>query len=91
MLVARLTDLRQVEELELSVTVIGPDGLFTTPTSSQGMLIEMTSEYVLVTLRGIPLIEEGVHGFQISIGTQDPAVIQIPVLAVRRSAHAEVH
>lgn len=91
MLVARLVDLRTVEEFEISVAVLGPSGLWTTPTNGHGVAIEMSGEYVLITLREIPLIEEGVYGFQISLGGQEPASIEIPVLTVGASAHAEIH
>jgi len=34
MLVARLIDLQAVEEIEVSVAVLGPSGLWTTPTNA---------------------------------------------------------
>jgi hypothetical protein len=91
MLVARLVDLRPVEEIEISVAVLGPSGLWTTPTNGHDMGIEMGGEYVLVTLREIPLIEEGVYGFQINLSGQEPASIEIPVLTVGSAIHADVH
>jgi hypothetical protein len=91
MLVARLVDLRSVEEFEVSVAVLGPSGRWTTPTNGHGVAIEMSGEYVLITLREIPLVEEGVYGFHISLSGQEPAAIDIPVLAVGAARHAEVH
>jgi hypothetical protein len=61
MLVARLTDIRPVEEVAVSVAIVTPSGVLTTSNSTDCILVEMAQEYVLVTLRGIPLQEEGVY------------------------------
>ena len=59
MLVAHLTDIQPVEELEISVSVLTPSGRLSTAFSPDCMLIEMAHEYILVTLRDLPLKEEG--------------------------------
>jgi hypothetical protein len=60
MLVSRLTDIRPVEEVGVSVAVVTPRGALTTANSADCIVVEMAQEFVLITLRGIPLKEEGV-------------------------------
>ena len=91
MLVARLADIRPVEEVAISIAVVTPGGQRTTPTGAQSIAIEMAGEYVLATLREIPLIEEGVYGFQISLSGQPAVSVHIPVLTVRQPIIADVH
>jgi hypothetical protein len=91
MLVARLTDLHRVDEFEVAVAIVGPNGLFKTPTNGEGIVIEMANEYVLVTLRGLPLIDEGVHTVQVSLAGQAPVVLDIPVLTVRSPSGVDLH
>lgn len=83
MLVARLADLRQVEEFEVSVAIRGPRGLFTTPTNGQGLVIEMSGEYILITLRSLPLLDEGVYRFEVSLTGQSAQAIDVPVFAIQ--------
>jgi hypothetical protein len=91
MLVARLVDLATIDDVEIAVAVTAPSGRSLRPSDGDGMVIEMAGEYVLITLRDIPLIEEGLHGFQISLGGQPPTSIEIPVVTVNSPMHAGVH
>jgi hypothetical protein len=86
-----LADIRPVEKVDIAIAVVTPSGMWTRPTDSQSVVTEMSGEYVLVTLRGIPLTEEGVYGFQISLQRQSPVTIKIPVLTVQSPALAELH
>ena len=79
MLVARLTDLRLVEEIGISVAVITPDGSII---FSDDCVIEMVHEYVLVTVRSVPLREEGLYRFRIALTSQAPVYIDVPVLSL---------
>src|SRR5262245_53892482 len=58
MLVAHLTDIRPVDEIGIVVSVVSPRGASTRPTASESIVIEMAGEYVLATLRDVPLAEE---------------------------------
>lgn len=91
-IVARLVDIRPVEELSIAVAVVTPSGDWTTPTSAESVEVNLDGEYVLATLRGIPLIEEGIYGFRISLGGQPAISVDIPVLTIQPPALArEVH
>jgi hypothetical protein len=51
----------------------------------------MAGQYVLVTLRGLPLTEEGVYRFQILLNSRSVTSIDIPVQVVDRPSLAVVH
>ncbi|MEQ1870897.1 MAG: hypothetical protein ABL961_12840 [Vicinamibacterales bacterium] len=91
MLVARLTDIRPVEEVGVSVAVVTPSGALTTANSTDCIVVEMAQEYVLITLRGIPLKEEGVYRFRIALGVQTPVFVDVPVLTAHAPLTAELH
>lgn len=50
----------------MSVAAVTPSGALTTANSTDCIVVEMAQEYVLITLRGIPLKEEGVYRFRIA-------------------------
>jgi hypothetical protein len=91
MLVAHLTDIQPVDEVTLCVTVVGPRGLQMAPTDADRLVIEMAGEYVIVTLRDVPLIEEGVYRFQIGLAEQAVVSVDVPVLSADRAVLADVH
>lgn len=91
MLVAHLADIRPIEEVEISVAVVTPSGTLTTPRSSDCVAVEMAHEYVLVTLRDLPLKEEGVYRFQVALKGQPVASVDIPVLTAARPVSAGVN
>src|SRR5262245_60180500 len=67
MLVGHLSDVREVEQFQISVAVVTPRGLVTIPKSSDCVEIEIAHDYVLVTLRALPITEEGVYRFQLGL------------------------
>jgi hypothetical protein len=91
MLVARLTDIQPVEEVGVSVAVVTPSGELTTASSSDCIVVEMAKEYVLITLRGMPLREEGVYRFRVALGGQAPIFVDVPVLSVAQPTSAQLH
>jgi hypothetical protein len=42
-------------------------------------------------LRNLPLAEEGIYSFGISLGADPPVTITVPVLLQPRPAHVRVH
>jgi hypothetical protein len=89
MLVGRLTDIEPVEEIGVSVGVVMPSGAWSTRHSGH-IVIEMAGEYVLVTLRDIPLSEEGVHRFCLALSGQTPVFVDVPVLRASAALASEV-
>jgi hypothetical protein len=90
MLVARLADIAPFDEVAISVGLVTPSGRRFARTGSEHVVIEMAGEYALATLREVPLVEEGVHRFQIRLRGQPVVSVPIPVLAHGRAALAGV-
>jgi hypothetical protein len=90
-LVARIVDVQPVDEVEVAVGIIPPGGLSTPRTGCSSLVIEMAGQYVLVTLRGLPLTEEGVYRFQILLNNRSVASIDIRVQIVDRPSLAVAH
>jgi len=88
MLVAHLTDIQPVDEVEISVAVVTPSGLFTTPRSSDCVAVEVAHEYVLVVLRELPLHEEGIYKFQLALQGGFVASVDVPVRMLDRPVPA---
>src|SRR5215813_2617582 len=82
MLVARLDGLKRVEEIQVAAAVVSPNGMWKTPSVDDSVSIEMAREFVLVTLRSIPLAEEGIHSFRMLIAGHPPVSVDVPVLTV---------
>src|SRR5262245_9333877 len=80
MLVARLTDIQQADELNIEIGIVTPSGLHTAKPGSGMVSIEMTREYVFATLRDVPLQEDGTYRFQIRLRGQPVVAVEIPVL-----------
>lgn len=80
MLVAQLGDLQPVEEFGVSVEIVLPNGLFSSPGESGCISIEMAGRCVMVTLRDVPLPQEGIYRFEVGLTGQKPSVLAIPVL-----------
>jgi hypothetical protein len=91
MLVARLADIRPVDEIAVSVTILTPAGSRATPLSSEGIVIEIAGEYVLVTLRGLPLTQEGVYRFQVALSGGSAVSLDIPVLTASPAPLGATH
>lgn len=86
MIVAKLTDLRPVEEIQIAAAVITPRAMWATPADDHGLTIEMVRQHVLVTLRGIPLSEEGIHTFRLLVSGSPPVSIGVPVTVIGTEA-----
>jgi hypothetical protein len=91
MMVAHVIDPTPGEQVDVGVAVVTPAGMWAAPSSSDNLHIEVAAEYILVTLRDLQLSEEGVYRFQLHLDDDQPAVVNVPVLAVPRPRYAEVH
>ncbi len=92
MIVARLAGLQRVEEIQIAAAVVTPRDKWATPVDDGGLTIEMAREHVLVTLRGIPLKEEGTYTFRLLVSGLPPVDIGVPVtVAGTRTAPARLH
>jgi len=91
MLVARLDELKPVEEIQIAAAVVSPSGIWKTPSVDDSVSIEMAREFVLVTLRSIPLAEEGVHSFRLLMTGLPPVLVDVPVVMAGSRSPAVMH
>ena len=91
MIAAHIVDVRPDDEFDVGVLVTTPNGVCVRPDGSDGFDVEVAGEYVLITLRQMPLTAEGVYRFLVSVDAGTPVTIDIPVLMVRKCGHAEIH
>src|SRR5262245_24689682 len=88
--VARLADILPVDEIAVSVGVVTPSNGVVSPSMPEGLALQVIREYIVATLRDVPLSEEGNYRFQIELRGQRPASIDVSVLA-HSDAAVEVH
>src|SRR5262245_5411616 len=79
-LVARLVDIELADEVDIAIGMVTPSGHHMARPGSGIVAIEMVREYVLATLRDVPLPEEGVYRFQIRLRGQPVVAVAIPVM-----------
>src|SRR5215467_11819209 len=81
-IVVRIVDVETEESFSIGVSMLTPRGVLLTPQSSDGFDITVTAEYIFITLRDIPLKEEGMYRFSVAVGKGDPVSIDVPVRLV---------
>ena len=91
MIAARVVDVRPGEEFDVALSVATPSGLWTAPDDPEGYEVGIAGEYVLITLRNLPLHLEGIYRFDVSIEGGVPVVLEIPVFLVTRPRHEAIH
>jgi len=91
MIAACLVDVRPGDGLDLGVSVATPNGISMAPDHDDGFNVAVAGDYLLITMRDIPLTEEGIYHVMLSIGTSDAVVLDVPVLLTSPSVHADVH
>jgi hypothetical protein len=89
MMVARIIDARPGDEMEVGVAIATPRGLWTHP-GPAGYQMEQAGEYLLVTLREVPLTEAGAHRFALALGRQE-VVVEVPVVVTSAAERRGVH
>src|SRR5262245_2557430 len=86
MIAARVVELRGRETIDVGVSITTPSGDCPSPNDPECLDIEVAADYILVTLRDLPLAEEGIYSFGISLGADPPVTIAVPVLLMSRPA-----
>ena len=90
-IVVRIADVEAEESFSIGVSMLTPRGALLTPQRSDGFDITVTAEYIFITLRDIPLKEEGMHRFSVAVGKGDPVSIDVPVRLVVNRAPAGIN
>jgi hypothetical protein len=90
MVVARVSDPSPGEEIDIGVAVLTPTGQWAEPDDPNSVQIEVAAEYLLVTLRDLPLTEEGSYRFAVYLD-EETMTVEVPVCLPTSQRHAEVH
>jgi hypothetical protein len=89
MVVARVSALSP-EEINIGVAVLTPTGQWAEPEDPDSVRIEVAAEYLFVTLRDLPLTEEGTYRFVVYLD-QQTAAAEVPVCLPVTRPHSSVH
>jgi len=90
--VARLAHLQAGQSVDVSFGIVTPAGLWITPAADDAAELEMVGEFVVITLRSLPLREEGIHRFEVSLANGSAASVEVAVwLCSPRQEHPHVH
>lgn len=90
-MVARLVNVGFSDDFAMSVGVAPPALAEAQTPNELDVILELSGDYVLATLRDVPLSHEGIYGFRIAVGGQPPVTLEVPVLTASRSTSAELH
>ena len=92
LVVARLTHDVAPEDLDVSFGVMTPRGCWVSPSNDDAVRISVSGNYLIIALRTLPLREEGVYRFAVSLSTGATASVDIPVwLCSTEQLPAQVH
>ena len=91
MLVARLVDQRPGHALDLGVAIRTPGGEWIGPRSDDNIHVEVGSEYILVTLRDLPFVQEGVYRFGLHLAPEQFVAVDIPLFVMASPQPVECH
>jgi hypothetical protein len=91
MIAARVVDVRPGQEFDVGLSVATPSGLWTAPNDPDGYEVGIAGEYVLITLRNLPLHQEGIYRFEVSVDAGVPVALEIPAFLVSRPRHEAIH
>jgi hypothetical protein len=91
MIVVRIVGVHAEESFGIGVSMATPSGVSLTP-KHEDVDIALTADYIFITLRDIPLKQEGMHRFIVTVGKGDLVSVDVPVrLAVNRVQAANAH
>ena len=91
MIVVRIAGVQAEETFGIGVSMATPSGVSLTP-KHEDVDIAMTADYIFITLRDIPLADEGPHRFTVAVGKGDLVSIDVPVrLVANRTGGANVN
>jgi hypothetical protein len=90
MIAARIADVQPDQPLGVGVSMITPSGRWLTPDQDDGFDVRVDAEYILLTLRDVPLSEEGLYRFEVSVNNGEPVALEVLVVLVSKRVDAEI-
>jgi hypothetical protein len=74
---------------DVAVAVATPDSRLNATTWCERIEVEAVGDYLIVRLRGAPLVQEGIYRFEVSVDARESASIDIPVVVVALPGRAQ--
>ena len=90
MIAARVVDVQAGDDVDVSVAIYSPRGTSGDLTPHDLDVTVAGGEYLLITLRDLPVCEQGIHQIVVSVGDHAPTALEIPVALVS-AARTEIH
>jgi hypothetical protein len=91
MIVARVDDVLPGETVGISVAMTAPNGLSSSPCHEESFEVSAAAEYLFITIRDIPLAEEGLHRFEVLVGGETCLSLEAPVRLVSELVREDSH
>lgn len=92
MIAARVIDVQQGDEVDVWISILTPQGALQVPTLHSDLDVTVAGgEYLLVTLRDIPLKDAGLYRVLIGVGNHEPTLLEVPVTLLAAHACDGVH
>jgi hypothetical protein len=91
MIAARIVDIQPVDTISVCISMATPSGIVAAPNEADGFDVSVVGEYILITLRDVPLHEEGVHRFEVSLADSEPVTLEVLVRLVSKPRDAGIH
>lgn len=88
MIAAHVVDVRVGDELNVEAWIVTPRGVAAAPNHPDGLSVTVAAEYLLLTLRDIPLAEEGIYRICLAVDGGAPVTLDVPVLLASTSVNA---
>ena len=90
MIAAHVVDVHLGDELNVEAWITTPRGISAAPNHPDGLGVSVAADYLLLTLRDVPLTEEGIYRICLAIDGGTPVTLEIPVLLASTSANAVI-
>jgi hypothetical protein len=91
MLAVHVVDAGSGDPVDVRLFIVNPKEHLVTPDEAGLFQVDFAGEYVLITLRELPLTAEGLYRFGVAIDGHDPVTLEVPVAIARRPDLAGVH
>ena len=82
MIAVRIDDVQPGNGVAMGISMATPSGNVVVPNHGDGIDVSVAGEYILITLRDVPLSEEGFYRFEISIGENESVPLDVLVRLV---------
>ena len=92
MIAARVVNVRHGDELDVVVSILTPRGLLAQPETHGALDVAVAGgEFLLITVRDVPLTDEGIYRVVVSVGDNEPTTFALPVELLYKPSRVEVH